>query len=511
MIRAGVLLILLILLTCGCSGESAERGTLLWARGFDSSTLDPAEVEMGEDAKIVQNVFEGLVSFADDSVELEGRLAEKWSFSPDGKTLTFELRKGVTFHDGSPFSSEAVVFTFERLLDLAHPQKPRMAPYRANFAVIAKVAADGPHRAVFTLKEPSVVILPNLALFGAAIVPPGAVKSLGAKFAERPVGTGPYRLSRWDRDQRIVLDRWEGYWGPKPAIPRVIVLPVPSPQTAVQKLEKGEVHVVDHPTLSDVGPLQKHPATKVDFETSLNVSYLAFNMKRAPYNDLNFRRAVALAIDRKALNQLAYYGYAEPAVNLVPPAIWSNVGPVPDYEHNVEKAKLLLAKVKMDSKEVEIHHLTVARPYAPEPGRVAEYLKDALGRIGLEVKLRGFDDAAWKQKYKEESHPMVLMGWNADFPDADNFFYPLLHGDAIGDMNGSFFNDPAFNDAVRKAQSELDPAKRKPLLMTAFQRYRDELPTVPLVHVKQMVALSRKLNYNMHPIEYRFYMASFRE
>jgi peptide/nickel transport system substrate-binding protein len=502
--------LLVLLLACGCSGDSTDRGTLLWARGFESATLDPAEVEMGEDAKIIQNVFESLVSFADDSVELEGRLAEKWSFSPDGRTLTFDLRKGVTFHDGTPFTAEAVVFTFERLLDPDHPQKPRMAPYRANFAGIAKVAADGPHRAVFTLKEPSVVILPNLALFGAAIVPPAALKSLGAKFSESPVGTGPYRLARWDRDQRIVLERHDGYWGRKPAIPRVIVLPVPSPRTAVQKLEKGEVHAVDHPALADVASLQTNPGTKVDFETSLNVSYVAFNMKRHPYNDLNFRRAVALAIDRKALNRLAYYGLAEPAVNLVPPAIWTHVGPAAEFEHNVEKAKVLLSKVKLDSKEVELYHLTGARPYAPEPGRVAEVLKDALARIGLELQLRGFDDAAWKQKYKEESHPMVLMGWNADFPDADNFFYPLLHGDAIGDMNGSFFNDPAFNDAVRKSQSELDPAKRKTLLLAAFQRTRDELPIVPLVHVKQLVALSRKLDYNMHPIEYRFYIASFR-
>jgi len=502
---------LLLLLLPGCSGDSADRGTLLWARGFESATLDPAEVEMGEDAKITQNVFEGLIAFGDDSVELEGRLAESWSFSPDGKTLTFELRKGVTFHDGSPFDSEAVVFTFGRILDPAHPQKPKAVPYRANFAVIEKVAADGPHRAVFTLKEPSVVILPNLALFGAAIVPPGAVRSLGAKFAESPVGTGPYRLARWDRDLRIVLDRWEGYWRPKPAIPRVIVLPIPSPQTAVQKLEKGEVHVVDHPTLADVAALQKHPATKVDFETSLNVSYVAFNMKKAPYNDLQFRRAVALAVDRKALNQLAYHGLAEPATNLIPPAIWSNVGPSVEYEHNLEKAKAALARANLETKEVELYHLTVARPYAPEPGRVAEYLKDALGRIGLQVRLRGFDDAAWKQKYKEESHPMVLMGWNADFPDADNFYYPLLHGNSIGDMNGSFFDDPAFNEAVRKSQSELDPAKRKELLLAAHGRLRDEIPVLPLVHVKQLVALSRKVNYDMHPIEYRFSVASFRE
>jgi peptide/nickel transport system substrate-binding protein len=507
--RAG--LCLLALLAGGCSGESTDRASLLWARSADSSTLDPAEVEWGEDAKITQNVFENLVTFADDSVELEGRLAEKWTVSADGKTIAFDLRQGVTFHDGSPFTSEAVVFTFNRLLDPGHPQKPRAIPYAANFRAIEKVAADGPHRAVFTLREPSAVFLHNLALFGAAIVPPGAVRSLGPRFAEQPVGTGPYRFARWDRDQRIVLDRHDRYWGPKPAIPRVIVLPVPSPQTAVQKLQKGEVHVVDHPTLADVESLQKYPMTKVDFETSLNICYLGFNLKKHPYSDLNFRRAVALAIDRRALNRVAYHGLAEPASNIVPPAIWSGFGSSDDYEHNLEKARLLLSKVKLDSGAVELIHMTWSRPYVPEPGRVAEYLKDALSRIGLEVKLRGYDKGAYTQKYKEESHPMVLLGWNADFPDPDNFFYPLLHGDAIGDMNSSFFNDPAFNDAVKRSQSELDPSRRKALLQAAYARYREELPTVPLVHVKQAIALARNVKYDMHPIEYRFYLASFAE
>ena len=104
---------------------------------------------------------------------------------------------------------------------------------------------------------------------------------------------------------------------------------------------------------------------------------------------------------------------------------------------------------------------------------------------------------------------MYLYGWVADIPDPDNFFYPLLHGDSKDDMNASFFNDPVFNDAVKKEQSELDGEKRNAWLATAYARYRDALPTIPLVHVKQVIALSKKVDYNMHPIEYRFYTASW--
>ena len=542
--------VLLAFLLSSCSRESSDTRALIWARSADSSTLDPAEVEWGEDAKVVQSLYDTLVTYKGDSVELEGKLAERWSWSPDGKTLTFELRKGVTFHDGTPLDSEAVVFTFERFLKPEHPQRPKTpCPYGSNFADIDKVAADGPHRVVFTLKEPSVVMLYNLTLFAAHIVSPTAVKRHGPTFPVNPVGSGPYRLARWDRDVRIVLDRNETYWGPKPAIDRVIVVPVKSPQTAIEKLRKGEVHVVDHPTLADMKTLASDANTKVDTETSLTeemarrlringaafflptlsatlgwmlladprtgllnqwaVSYLGFNLRRHPYSDPNFRRAVALALDRKTLNDLAYHGLAEPAANLVPPALWKDACPTPPYELDLEKAKEFLSKVKLESKEVELIHMTFSRPYVPEPLRVAEFIKDQLRKIGLEVKLTGYDKAAYDQKYKESNHPMYLLGWIADIPDPDNFYYPLPHGDSKNDMNASFFDDPEFNEAVKQAQVEVDAAKRVVLLTKAYGRYREVLPTIPLVHVKQVIGLSRRVEYNMHPIEYRFYAASW--
>ena len=132
-------------------------------------------------------------------------------------------------------------------------------------------------------------------------------------------------------------------------------------------------------------------------------------------------------------------------------------------------------------------------------------MKDRLGKIGLEVRLRGFDKSAYTQRIKEEGHPMFLYGWLADYADPDNFFYPLLHGDNAGDLNTSNFNDPEFNDVVKKAQTELDPERRRALYAAAYARYREELPTIPLVHAKQVIALSRNIDYRLHPIEVRFY------
>jgi len=500
----------LLALFAACSGEPASSGpVLVWARGGDSTTLDPAEIEWGEDVKISQNVQETLVAYRSRSVDLEPRLATSWALSDDGLRATFELRDGVVFHDGSAFDAEDVVFTFQRLLDPKHPNKPRTAPYAPSFGMIDSVKAEGPRKVVFTLKTPSAVFLGNLALFGAAIVPPEAVKAKGGRFGREPVGTGPYRVARWEKDVKIELERFDRYWGPKPAIPTVIMVPVASPQTAVEKLRRGEAHVVDHPTLSDTQALRKDPSIRVHSLPGMNIAFLAFNLTRPPYDNPHFRRAVSLALDREAINALVLHGLGKAASNVVPPSVWKDISPAPPYEENLEKAKAALADVQPPPKDVELMYNTLPRPYNPEPQRLAEAVRDQLRRIGLEVKLIAYDRPAFNVKYKEPGHPMYLSGWIADVADPDNFFHPLLHGESKRDLNGSFFDDPEFNQAVSAAQRELDPAKRRAFFTRAYDRYRAEMPTLPLVHLPTVLAAAKDVRYELHPIEYRFFEAAF--
>jgi peptide/nickel transport system substrate-binding protein len=497
----------LLALFAACSGDPSTPGqVLIWARGGDSSTLDPAEIEWGEDVKISQNVQETLVAYRSRSVDLEPRLATSWAFSEDGHTATFELRDGVLFHDGSAFDAEDVVFTFQRLLDPKHPNRPRTAPYAPSFGMVASVKADGPRKVVFTLKTPSAVFLGNLALFTAGIVPSEAKAE---KLGRSPVGTGPYRVARWEKDVKIELERFERYWGPKPAIPSVIVVPVASPQTAVEKLRRGEAHVVDHPTLSDTEALKKDSSTRVLSLPGMNIAFLAFNLTKPPYDNPAFRRAVSLALDRGAINTLVLHGLGIPASNVVPPSVWKDISPAPPYEENLEKAKAALAEVQPPPKDVELMYNTLPRPYNPEPQRLAEAVRDQLRRIGLEVKLIAYDRPAFNVRYKEPGHPMYLSGWIADVADPDNFFHPLLHGESKGDLNGSFFDDPAFNAAVTAAQAERDPGKRRAYYARAYERYRAELPTLPLVHLPTVLAAAKNVRYELHPIEYRFFEASF--
>jgi peptide/nickel transport system substrate-binding protein len=493
---------LLPLLLAGCSSGTAEPDALLWARSDDSTSLDPAAIDWGEDIKIVQNLFEPLVSFKRDSLELEGKLATAWTVSPDGLRLSFELRPGVTFHDGTPLDAEAVVFTFRRLVDPEHPNRPRQAPFRALYADLAKVEADGPARAVFTLKRPNRSFLLVLTHFSAGIVSPAAARK--ESFGTQPVGTGPYRLGRWERDVRLELVAFDAHRSPPP-IRRVIALPVKSPQTAVAQLERGQVHVVDHPTPAEARALR---GARLLQTPSLNVCALGFNMKRAPYDDPGLRRAVSLAIDRAAIVKLAYSGLAEPAINLVPPAVWGDLHSTPEYVHDPALARELVSRLK--TRDLELIHVNAARYYMPEPQRLAETLKGQLEAVGFRVSVRSYDRNAYGAKTREEGHPLFILGWKGDYPDPDNYFTPLLHGDYAGDLNGSFWSDPEFNDLVARARLEADPAKRKTLYEQAYKRYRAELPTLPLVHVPVFLAARERVDYTPHPIETRLYEVRFK-
>ncbi len=508
------MLLALVVLAAGAASpaQSSREGTVVYARGDQTDSLDPQSTDWGGSAKIMNNIYEQLVTFSGDGVDIVPGLAEKWTRSDDGRTWTFMLRKGVKFHDGTEFNSDAVKFTFDRLLKDG-PHTPKNVPYRPQYADIDAVETPDAATAVFKLKTSSAVFLMNLAMFPAGMVSPAAVRKCANvdDFARAPSGTGPLMLKTWDPGVKITLVRNPTYWGEKAKLERLIVLDVKDAQTAIEKLKKGEVQVVDHITLADVATIEKEPTLAMEYEVSMNVCYLGFNMRKAPYNDPNFRKAVAHAINRKKIIEIAYYGKADAAQSIVPPSIFKAPADLPQYDYNPDKAKEYLGKVQGLPSEVAIWHMSYPRPYVQEPDKVVQVIQDDLSRIGLKVKLEGFHQDIYSKKLRDLEHPMFLLGWSADIADADNFLYALLHADSIGPLdkpsgtNNSFFNHEKFNTIVKGAQSEPDAAKRTSMYNDALKIYNEEAPTLPLVHVKQMAAISKKVKYNHHPIEYRLW------
>ena len=497
---------------CGCTSSSTPRpatsSTLIYAQPEDPKTLDPINTDIAEAVHVLTNIFDTLVTYHDETNEIVPALAEKWEQSEDGLTWTFHLRPGVTFHDGTPLNSEAVKVSLERLILPEHPLLfDKARPYQSACNMIDKVVAPDDLTVVLKLKNPSAILLANLAMFSASIVSPTSLKKHGPATAENPVGTGPFRFVKWSRDQRLVTAAFDQHWRGRPKIDQLIFVPVKENATRVQRLARGEIQLADSLTPVELDDLAKNPNLAVQEALGMNVAYLAMQTEKPPLDNLAVRKAIYMAIDKRALVKLGYAGHAQPAVSMVPPAMWGYYDKfdVPPYDPAAAKALL-----ESTAKEagfalplaLRLSVMNQARPYLPQPAAIQGYLKDALGDIGIDVTIDARDVNQHFEHLMAGGHELGLAGWFSDNNDPDNFLYMLLDSDNISQSgnNLSRYRSPRFHELMLAGQKELDETKRLAIYREAQELVAKDLPVVPLVHTNQRAAHVKKLKgYSLHP------------
>jgi peptide/nickel transport system substrate-binding protein len=502
----------LVTLACcfltGCFSATAptDSATLVYGRGEDANTLDPIHTDIGESVKVMVNIFDTLITYHDETVELVPSLATKWSHSDDGLTWTFHLRDDVKFHDGTMLDAQAVVFSFERLLtETPEDTKPR--PYQPNFRGIQSVTAVDEHTVEFKLKEPSAVFLQNLAMFPASIVSPAGVKLHGKSFGNHPVGSGPFKFANWERNQSITLEAFDDHWRGPPGMERVIFVSVGENATRAQQLRRGESQLADDLSPNELEALAKLPTMTVQEETGLNVCYLSMQVEKGALAHREVRQAIGHAIDKQELVRIAYGGKAEPAVNMVPRAMLGHNDAIQDRAFDVAKAKQMLQEVAEREGfslplRMTLAVMTDPRPYLPQPDVVGSFVKDSLAKIGIELQVEARGANQHFAHVMAGKHELALAGWYTDNNDIDNFLYSLLDSDNISEHgnNLSRYNNPEVHRLLLAGQTQLDPDKRMPIYYEAQELIFEDAPTIPLVHAKFRVAHSARLKgYKLHP------------
>lgn len=490
----GLLAALVVAAACRGS-EGSHRDRLVIGRAADATNLDPARAVDIESLEISEHVFGRLVRFAPGRLDPEPDLATSWTVSPDGTVWTFELRRGVRFHDGTPLDAEAVVFSFERQLVADHPAHAGDFLWARAYQNIRRVKAEGPFRVRFEIDRPFAPFLANLAMGPGAIVSPAAVRRSGPMFGRRPVGAGPYRLKEWVPGDRITLVRNPDYWDSAPRTNTLVFLVLAGAQQRLQALESGTADVVQQVPPDELTLLRLHPDLKVARAPAAQVAYLAFNTQRRPLDDPRVRRALSHAVPHDAIVRFVYQGMAAAALGPMPPNVWGSRSDVVTYGYDLDRARRLLATAGVDPATVRPLKLVaprVPRPYLPAPERVAAAVQSNFAALGLRVEVVLLDPVPHMRALWAGEHDLALHGWFADNGDPDSFLYTLLDSDnttGSRPSNIAFYRNGYFHDLITQAQRSADRTERERLYSQAQAILATEAPWVPLAHPEVVFAM----------------------
>jgi peptide/nickel transport system substrate-binding protein len=492
-----------ITLAVGCDAkretlhQRRDPGALVVAQAADVITLDPARATDSESIEVGELIFEGLVGWKPGTTDIEPRLATQWQVSEDGLRWTFNLRSHVRFHDGTPLDADAVVFSFERLLVKGHPQSLGDAGsyWRAMLDDVEKVVAVDPLTVEIHVRRKYAPLLGNLAMY--PIVSPSAVKKWGEAFADHPVGTGPFAFEDWIKGARVVVRRFDDYWGRPAGLNRIVFQVVVDARQRLINLESGSVDLAAA-ILPDEQPfVELHPDLELHHAAGNDTSYLAMNTQHPPFDDVRVRRAANYAVNKEPIVKLGYQGHAIAADSPLPPSLWGYHQPAQRYQYDPVAAKRLLDEAQADGRfdptlVYKLYAPSTPRPYLPQPERVARFVQASLEQVGIHTELILEPYPKFRAAVQAGIHDLCIFGWVGDTGDPDNFLYVLLHSKQsnteTGAQNVALYRDKDVDDLLVAAQQATDEQTRSTLYAAVQDKIAVDAPWVPLAHSELVVA-----------------------
>jgi peptide/nickel transport system substrate-binding protein len=472
-----------------------DPGALVVAQPSDIVSLDLARVTDSESIEVAQTIFDGLVRWRPGTTDVEPGLAT-WQVSADGKRWTFLLRDGVHFHDGTTLDADAVVFSFERLLDPKHPYYLGGAGdyWRALLKDVTTVEAIDPRTVEIDVARPYAPLLGDLAIF--PIVSPTAVRRWGDDFQNHPVGSGPYAFESWSPGEQVVLHRFDDYWDGSAGLERIVFEVVGDARQRLVDLESGSVDLATSILPDELPFVELHPDLQLHHAPGNDVSYLAFNFDHPPFDDVRVRRAANLAINKEPIVKLAFQGRATAADGALPPTSWAYHRATVTYGFDIEAGKKLIAEAVADGKldpnqTFKLYAPTTPRLYMSQPERVARFLQAGLERVGLHTELVLQPYQQHRASVEHGEHDMCVFGWIGDTGDPDDFLYTLFDRDNAqpGEaQNVAFYRDAHVHDLLIQAQGAIAQDQRADLYAQVQDQLALDAVWVPIAHGELVVA-----------------------
>lgn len=465
---------------------SPRRGGTVVAATIDKPVnMDPAFAELYSSMQVYQNIFSKLV-YTDADFQIIPGLAKSWT-QVDPLTWDFDLVDNAVFHNDEPFTSADVAFTFERLFD------PEVgAPNAVFFGAVDTVEPQGDYTVRITLKHPWGSFLADLAS-ALEIVNEKAVTTLDPRL--EPVGTGPFKLTEWVKDDHITLDRWDKYFAPeRPYLDRVIFKAIADDTVRLTGLQTGELQWAMQIPLQKVEEMKSAGG---EIKATVGAPYLPdmiyLNSSKPPFNDKRVRQAIAWSVNRDEIVNVAFFGQAIAATEAINPdnPLYSGVNAWadgPDYA----RAKALLAEAGMENLTFSFD----GQPQVPTQVKSAQVLQQQLKQAGITMNIQNYESGEWITRLLGKEYEATISYWSATL-DPAHFYRPGFHSQSPWNISG--YGTPEMDAAIDAFTNEVDPVKRKEAYATMVALAQEEAPIITIDNQLQQYWVPANV-YGMVPL-----------
>jgi len=519
---ATTLLVLAVALSAPRPGLAAGKDFVI-GLGGEATQLNPVVATDGFSYIAEWPLFDSLVEL-DQSLNVRPLLAESWEVAKDGLAYTFKLKKGVKWHDGTPFTARDVAFTFYAVLNpkVTTPHRayfdalagfPELtnkdAPKRPEDLAVKPIEVVDDHTVRFRLRYPSGSFLAVLTNPRAGIIPEHLLKTADlntTEFNRKPVGTGPFKFVEWRRGERLVMEANPQYHGGRPALDRLIFRIIPDSVVLLQELRAGGVDFIENPPLNEVARLKQTAGLKVLVADNTSYNYFGWRQDLEPFNDLRVRRALNHAIDVPTLVKEALQGYATIATGQFPPSSWAYDPAVKPYAYDPNRAKALLAEAGFRpegdgvlARNGKRFSFTIRHDQANQAVKdtaviVQEYLK----RVGVEAKLEPLDWPTFVKKLFASEFEGIVVGWT-NHHDPDPFAYTIWHSSQWKGRNFAHYKNPRVDELLEQARHTAVVAERKKHYAEFSKLLMEDAPYV-FLYFPQQVFVTRQSYDGFLPI-----------
>ena len=443
---------------------------------------------------VLDLLYEPLVRYGSNG-DIQPSLAESWEISDDGLTWTFNLRQGVTFHDGTPFNAETVKWNMERWVG---SDRHNWLPTTTR---ISNIETPDQSTVVLTLSGPYYPAIQDLMLVRPVrFLSPSGIDNAG-EFAN-PVGTGPWKVEALS-DTRAHLVRNEAYWGEKPQLDEIIIEVILDGQTRMAALLSDEVDVIGGEYLSGISleslpVLERNDDVRILAGNGITTFYIATQFDRPPLDDVRVRRALNQAIDRASITGDLFDGRAEPAQHLLPGNIpYVTITSADRYEHNPERAKALLTEAGWALNDSGVFEkggaplkltLVVDQSRLPQTATMAEAIQAQFKEVGIELEIRAFDYSGWLDAFYAKDYDLIMrFSWGPPY-DPHTLLSGAFYTDTAEDSAVSY-SDSVLDQLIDSALASTDDHERQEIYNQIWRRLDEEAAVIPLLYPQRVYAV----------------------